>query len=306
MTATVSYGIMASRLGPLAPGLAPHRQLAGLEARGIAQAWLPHLLGLDPLPVIAAAAALTSKLRFGTAVTPTWPRHPLALMQEALAVQAVSDGRLALGIGVSDVPTIADVHGIAWRDPVGHLRDYLTVCAQARTGQVDFDGGHYRVHATLTGLPARRLPILVSGLNPRTIALAAELADGLITLLAPPSYLAQAVAPAIAARAGFRLVACVPAVVTASTRAAVSAAEQIYRPFWSYTGYAAMLRAAGCADITDVVVIGDAGSVATRLAGYAAAGVTDIAVSPFAVPGDPGAVDRTVSLTAALTAAAGD
>lgn len=261
--------------------------------------------------MIAAAAAITSQLRFGTAVTPTWPRHPLALMQEALAVQAVSDGRLTLGIGVSDVPTIAGVHGIAWRDPVGHLRDYLTVCSLARAGQVDVDGEHYRVHATLTGLPARRLPILVSGLNPRTIALAAELADGLITLLAPPSYLARAVAPAIAGRTdpagtGFRLVACVPAVVTSRTEDAARVAEQIYRPFWSYTGYAAMLRAAGCRDITDVVVVGDADTVTARLAGYAAAGVTDIAVSPFAVPGDPAAIDATISLTAALTAAARD
>lgn len=237
-------------------------------------------------------------------------------MQEALAVQEVSDGRLTLGIGVSDVPTIAGVHGIAWRDPAGHLRDYLTVCSQARTGQVDFDGEHYRVHATLTGLPARRLPILASGLNPRTIAVAAELADGLITLLAPPSYLKQTVTPAIAGRTdpagtdpagtGFRLVACVPAVVTASTEAAIRTAEQIYRPFWSYTGYAAMLRAAGCRDITDVVVIGDADTVTARLARYAAAGVTDIAVSPFAVPGDPAAIDATISLTAALTAAARD
>jgi hypothetical protein len=71
------------------------------------------------------------------------PGSPIALMQEAFAVHAVSSGRLALGIGVSDVLTIRDALGLWSQDAIGHLREYLTVCAQARTGRIDFDGDHY-------------------------------------------------------------------------------------------------------------------------------------------------------------------
>lgn len=304
---SVSYGIMASHLSETHAGIRPARQLVELESLGVRRVWLPHLLGLDPLPVFAAAAAQTSDIRFGTAVMPTWPRHPLALMQEALAVQAVSDGRLTLGIGVSDVPTIQDIHGLQWRDPIGHLREYLNVCTQARSGQVDFRGDYHRVHATLGDLPTQHMPILASGLNPRAIETAAQLADGLITLLAPPSYLAQVVGPRIAARVtsqDFSLVACVPVVLTHKIRDAARVAEKVYGPFRGYTGYASMLRAARCDDITDVAVIGDEDTVTAQLARYAAAGVTEIAVTPIPVPEDPAATERTIRFAAELTKSA--
>lgn len=298
----ITYAIMASRLSGQRTAR-PADELIRLESLGVPRVWLPHLLGLDPLPVLAAAAARTSVIRFGTAVTPTWPRHPLALMQEALAVQAVSDGRLTLGVGVSDVPTIQDIHGLPWRDPIGHLREYLAVCAQARTGQVDFHGNHYHVHAALGELPPQRLPIIASGLNPKAIETATQLADGLITLLAPPSYLSQVIRPRIAARPtgqDFSMVACVRVVLTRKTRQAASAAQEIYGPFWGYTGYAPMLHAARCNKITDVAVIGDEDTVTTELDRYADAGVTEIAAAPLPVPEDPAAIERTIRFTAEL------
>jgi 5,10-methylenetetrahydromethanopterin reductase len=301
----VTYAIMASRLSGQRARIGPVEELVRLESLGVPRVWLPHLLGLDPLPVFAAAAAQTSVIRFGTAVTPTWPRHPLALMQEALAVHAVSDGRLTLGVGLSDVPTIQDAHGLEWRDPIGHLREYLTVCAQARTGLADFHGHYYRVHAALDELPPQRLPIIASGLNPKAIETAAQLADGLVTLLAPPSYLSQVVRPRIAARLSrqdFSLVACVPVILTRKTREAGSAARKTYGPFWGYTGYASMLRAARCNDIADIAAIGDEDTVATQLARYAAVGVTEIAAAPLPVPEDPAAVERTIRFTAELSA----
>jgi alkanesulfonate monooxygenase SsuD/methylene tetrahydromethanopterin reductase-like flavin-dependent oxidoreductase (luciferase family) len=148
---------------------------------------------------------------------------------------------------------------------------------------VDFHGNHYRVHAALDQLPPQRLPIIASGLNPRAIETAAQLADGLVTLLAPPSYLSQVVRPRIAARLSrrdFSLVACVPVILTRKTREAATAAQKVYGPFWGYTGYASMLRAARCNDITDIAAIGDEDTITAQLARYAAAGVTEIAAAP--------------------------
>jgi 5,10-methylenetetrahydromethanopterin reductase len=304
-TARTSYGILATRLS--GPGSRPNgaaEALVTLESLGIRRVWLPHLLGLDPLPVLAAAAARTSTIRFGTAVTPTWPRHPVTLMQEAFAVQAISEGRLTLGVGVSDPPTIRDAFGLQWHDPIGHLREYLTVCARARTGQVDFDGRHYRVHLTLTDVPPQPLPIIASALNQKAIETATELADGLITLLAPPSYLTEVVRLRIESRhsrADFSVTCCVPVAVTHMPAAAASAARQIYGPFRSYTGYSAMLRAAGCTDIADTAAIGDEETITAEFERYAAAGVTEIVAAPFPVPEDLGVIDRTIRYIAALS-----
>jgi alkanesulfonate monooxygenase SsuD/methylene tetrahydromethanopterin reductase-like flavin-dependent oxidoreductase (luciferase family) len=302
-----SYAVFAMHLS--APGTDagdPVDMLVELESLGVPRAWLPHLLGLDPLPVFAAAAGRTSSIRFGTAVIPTWPRHPVFLMQEAFAVQAACRGRLTLGVGVSDVPTISGILGIEWQDPIGHLGEYLAVCGQARSGQVNFDGDHYRVHAALTDVPAQRLPIVASGLNPRAVEAAARWADGLVTLLAPPSYLSAVVRPRIEARQSldaFRLISCVPVAVTGKVEAAAEAAEELYGPFWGYTGYAPMLRAAGAASPRDVAVIGDEEAVAAALASYAAAGVDEVVAAPFPVGGDPGVLWRTVRLIAGLASA---
>jgi 5,10-methylenetetrahydromethanopterin reductase len=54
---------------------------------------------------------------------PTYPRHPLALAQQAATTQAFCGGRLTLGVGVSRRPVIEDLHGLAYTSPAAHLRD---------------------------------------------------------------------------------------------------------------------------------------------------------------------------------------
>lgn len=295
-----SWGILATHL--LVGHADPVEAIVELESLGLQRVWLPHLLGLDPLPIFAAAAGRTASIEFGTAVVPTWPRHPLLLMQEAFSVQTISQGRLTLGVGLSDVATVDDVLGIDWQDPIGHLREYLQVCSQARGARVSFDGAYYRVHADLWDVPRRRLPIVASALNTKAIAVAVEFADGLVTLLAPPSYLEGSVSPRIARRRedGFRLIACVPVAITNQSEAATKSAQDLYGPFWGYTGYASMLKAAGASEVTDVVAIGDESAVQKVMARYVEAGVDEIVVAPFPVPGDPDAQERTIRHFASL------
>ncbi|MBV8949586.1 MAG: LLM class flavin-dependent oxidoreductase, partial [Actinobacteria bacterium] len=67
------------------------------EARGLATGWVPHIpWSLDALTALAVAASVTDRLELGTAVVPTFPRHPLSLAQDALSVQAIAQGRLTL------------------------------------------------------------------------------------------------------------------------------------------------------------------------------------------------------------------
>lgn len=297
-----SWGILATHL--LVGHSNPVEAIVELESLGLRRLWLPHLLGLDPLPIFAAAAGRTTSIEFGTAVVPTWPRHPLLLMQEAFSVQTISQGRLTLGVGVSDVATIDGVLGIEWRDPIGHLSEYLQVCDQARNAQVNFDGAYYQVHADLWDVPRYRLPIVASGLNPRAIAVAADFADGLVTLLAPASYLARTVGPRISEQVeagGFRLIACVPVAVTNQSEAAIKSAEDLYGPFWGYTGYASMLKAAGASAVTDVAAIGDESAVQKVLHRYIDAGVDEVVGAPFPVPGDPKVQERTMRHFASLS-----
>jgi alkanesulfonate monooxygenase SsuD/methylene tetrahydromethanopterin reductase-like flavin-dependent oxidoreductase (luciferase family) len=74
--------------------------IAAAEAAGVRQIWMNQEY-LDTLTIFAAATTKTSIVRFGTAVVQTYPRHPLALAQQVLALNDIAPGRLRLGIGPS-------------------------------------------------------------------------------------------------------------------------------------------------------------------------------------------------------------
>jgi hypothetical protein len=77
---------------PLDDVLAGIRQAAD---EGFASAWLPQVFGYDTLTVLALAGHSTPSIELGTAVVPTYPRHPMMLAGQALTVQAATGGRLA-------------------------------------------------------------------------------------------------------------------------------------------------------------------------------------------------------------------
>ena len=83
-----------------------HR-ISDAERDGFDSYWLPQHFGADMLTVIAMAGQ-THRIELGTAVVPTYPRHPVALAQQALTAQVAVGGRLTLGIGVSHRSTIED------------------------------------------------------------------------------------------------------------------------------------------------------------------------------------------------------
>src|SRR5262245_65286848 len=77
------------------------------ERRGIARVWTT--VGgpaADPVTAYAAAAAATDRIGLGTAVAPTYPRHPITLAAEAIAIDDLGAGRLRLGVGPSHKPII--------------------------------------------------------------------------------------------------------------------------------------------------------------------------------------------------------
>ena len=91
------------------------------EARGLATGWVPHIpWSLDALTALAIVARETRRIELGTAVVPTFPRHPMSLAQDALSVQAVAGGRFTLGIGPSHPVVIEKMYGLAYDRPAAH------------------------------------------------------------------------------------------------------------------------------------------------------------------------------------------
>jgi alkanesulfonate monooxygenase SsuD/methylene tetrahydromethanopterin reductase-like flavin-dependent oxidoreductase (luciferase family) len=139
---------------------------------------------LDAWATISALAAVTSKLRLGTLVSPATFRHPSQLAKVVMTVDHVSGGgRVELGLGTGWNEAEHEAYGFPF-PPMGERMDRFAeqlelIPRQWGEGPVSFDGGHYRtVELDALPKPVQRPHLIVGGRGgPRSIRLAARFAD---------------------------------------------------------------------------------------------------------------------------------
>jgi F420-dependent oxidoreductase-like protein len=249
----------ARRLGAF---LSPRERLATAtdlahraEALGYDSVWLTHGLGRDGFLVLAAYAHATHRIGLGTGVVPIYPRHPVAMAQEASTLMELSGGRFRLGIGLSHRPSMVDALGLDMGEPLAVMREYVAVLRGALEGQASFAGRYYRVRWT-GAFRAPAPPVLLAGLAPPMLELAGELADGVVLWLASPAYVRDVAVPALArgrARAGkplegFEVAAAVPLAVTDDHAGATRLFREELARYLSLPYYRTMFRASGFGD----------------------------------------------------------
>ncbi len=256
------------------------RTIEAAEAAGVTQLWMTQTpMSLDSLTVYAAAFARTQRIRLGTSIIPTYPRHPLALAQQAATVDALDPGRLRLGIGSSHRPVIEGVYGLPMVTPLAHLREYVGVLRAALwAGEADHRGQFFTARVKLGQPP--RVPILVATLGEEAYRLAGELSDGAISWNSPPAFLRDVALPALRAGAAVAgrptppLVAHSWVALTDDREAVVAAAKQTLAGYGQLPFYANMFAAAGYpvengvvsdALVEQLVVQGGEEAVAQRL-----------------------------------------
>lgn len=252
------------------------------EKDGFAGVWLPQVSGVDALMVLAIAGRETSRIELGTAVVPTYPRHPTVLAGQALTVQDSSNNRLALGIGLSHRVVIEDSLGLDYSRPIPHTREYLTILNGLLSGErVSFQGDSYRVSAQVSVAGARKPPVLVAALGPAMLKLCGRLADGTITWMGGVPFLRDTAVPTMssaakaAGRPAPRFVAMVPVLRSETIAAAREQLNSSYQTYGRLPSYRATLDRGGAENPADVAVMGNDADIDAGLAEFAAAGVTD-------------------------------
>jgi len=258
------------------------------EDEGFATAWSVHLSrAFDALTTLAVAGTQTTRIELGVGVVPTYPRHPLALAQQAATAQTFCGGRLTLGVGVSHRPVIEDLHGLPYSSPAAHMREYLTVLGPLLRGEpVTFAGEHYRVDGGFAVPGAQRVSVLVGGLSPRMVRVAGELADGVITWLVGPRTVGdvdKVLQEAAAGRAKPRLVAALPVAVHEDHDEARAAAEVCFARYNGLENYRRQFEREGVPSVGALAVVGPEAEVERQLRCMADLGVTDLWPVPFPV-----------------------
>jgi F420-dependent oxidoreductase-like protein len=230
----------------------------------------------------------------------------MMLAQQAMTVNAVSGGRLCLGIGLSHQIVIESMMGMSFEKPVRHLREYLAVLGPLTRGEpVSVDGEVYRVHAGVSVAGATPFPIVVAALGPQLLKLTAEAADGTLTWCVGPQTLTDHIVPTInaaadaAQRPAPRVIAAFPVCVTDDVAAARERAATVFAVYGQLPSYRAMLDREGAAGAADIAIVGTAAEVIDQIGRLAGIGVTDFAAVEFG--GSPDEVDATrAALVASL------
>src|SRR6476660_10241086 len=118
--AAMRIGIFGGEVGQGAGGMDELvKNVNETNDQGFASYWLPQIFGLDALTALAVVGREVPDIELGTAVVPTYPRHPMMLAQQALTVQAATGGRLCMGIGLSNQIVVESMWGMSYGKPVG-------------------------------------------------------------------------------------------------------------------------------------------------------------------------------------------
>ena len=139
----------------------------------------------DPLTLLAAVAARTTRVEIGTAVLLPALRNPILLAHQAATIDQISAGRLVLGVGIaSDVPNIRAEFaacGVPFDKRLGRMMEGLRLARALWTGApVDWDGRWKLEKGVLAPLPARPggPPIWGVGATPAALERVGRYFDG--------------------------------------------------------------------------------------------------------------------------------
>ncbi len=257
------------------------------ETDGFDSFWLPQIFGVDALCTHTLIAHEVPRIELGTAVVPTYPRHPSVLAAQALTVSQVSGGRFTLGIGLSHQIVIEHMLGYSYDRPAHHMEEYLLAIEPLLQGQAaDVSGDTLSAHLGLQ-IDAPSVPLLVAALGPKMLRLAAEHAAGTVTWMTGPKTLGDHTVPTITAATtelgtdAPRIVGALPVAVTSDAEGARAKAAKVFQVYGQLPSYRAMLDREGAEGPADVALIGTVAEVEAGIGRMRDAGVTDFVAVEF-------------------------
>ena len=166
------------------------------EALGYHSVWTAEAYGSDALSPLAYLAALTTRIKLGTAVVQLAARTPAATAMHAMTIDALAGGgRMIVGLGVSGPQIVEGWYGQPWGSPNARLRDYVAIMRKvfARDPLVH-DGREISLPYAGPGAvgqgkplrsilhPSAPIPIWIAAGGPANSALCAEVADGFLPM----------------------------------------------------------------------------------------------------------------------------
>ena len=174
------------------------------EQLGYDSVWSAEAYGSDAVTPLAYLAAKTSRIKLGTGILQIPARTPAMCAMTMSTLDALSGGRVLVGLGMSGPQVIEGWHGVSYGRPAARIREYVEILHKIwdRREPAAFDGKVYRLpyqgaDASGLGKPlksilhSRRLPVYLATMKPLSIRITAELADGWLPIWFSPYRMAM-------------------------------------------------------------------------------------------------------------------
>lgn len=203
------------------------------ERRGFSGIYVPSMFG--NLAQSTALALATERVVFGTAIAPIYSRTVEDFAQSAAFIHEVSGGRFRFGIGVAHAPSHRRM-GVVPGRPLADIRDFVA---------------RFRAHDGFGALP----PIILAALRKRMVALAGEIADGLVFANGSRSHMRESLSVLPEAKRGnpdFLMANMIPTCIADDIEAAKAVNRRTltrytmlpnYRNYWKEAGYVEEMNA---------------------------------------------------------------
>ena len=181
-----TIGIALPNLPGVTPPLIPEFARR-IEAGGCDAIWaLDRLVyeNPDPLTALAAAAAVTSRVRLGTSVLLAPLHSPVVLAKQLATLDLVSNGRLLVGLGIGSRPDDFAAAGVPFAGRGGRAAEMIRIMKQVWAGQaVRHQGKYFAIECGAVGpAPVQRPhpPVWMGGFQEVELKRIARIADGFV------------------------------------------------------------------------------------------------------------------------------
>lgn len=286
--------------------------VAWAESQGFDDAWAAEISDPDAFVALSATAALTERIRLGTAIVQLGTRTVPMLAASAASLTHYSGGRFVLGVGASTRAILENWHGLTYDRPRERMSEALPLLRSILAGErTNFQGRQIRTKGfQLRHPPAEPPRLILAAMNERMLETAGELADGAFLNCVPVDALPRVIEAVNrgAERSGRKdpveLLIAVPCEVTedveqARTRWADGFAFYLTAPpyrsalawygleeevaiaekAWETRDFQKVRQSVSPRLIEELTVFGTAEECRERIAAYGAAGVTTVSVT---------------------------
>ncbi|XVQ09281.1 LLM class F420-dependent oxidoreductase [Spirillospora sp. CA-255316] len=209
------------------------------ERLGYDSVFTAEAYGSDAFTPLTWYAARTSTIRLGTAVVQLSARTPAATAMHALTLDALSGGRVILGLGASGPQVVEGWYGVPFPRPLARTREYIDILRRVwrREEPVTSEGPHYPLPfpgGAGLGKPLKsivhplrpEIPVYLGAEGPKNVALAAEIAQGWLPMFIDPAQVDAVFGASLAGRPDdFEIAATVTTIVTDDLDAALQFAK---------------------------------------------------------------------------------